>query len=62
MGNVILSDATMNKEIFRVAPDGRVELGKDLSLDALKSLDMHYLLALREMVNTAIYDKKHGEM
>jgi hypothetical protein len=48
------------REIFRVSGEGAVWLAPDLDLAAVRALPLPYLLAVREMVNTAIYDRERG--
>lgn len=55
-----LFDPGPQKPLLIFHADGRVELGKDLNLDDVKRLEMPYLKALREIINTAIYDKERG--
>lgn len=47
-----------SKVLFTFHRDGRVELGPDLNLESVLTLDIVWLRALREIVNTAIYDKE----
>jgi hypothetical protein len=46
--------------VFMIHRDGRVELGRSIDLAGVKSMDMEYLKFVREVVNTAIYDKERG--
>lgn len=50
-----------NKEMFAVSVDGKVTLSPDLDLSDVQRLGLPYLLALREFINTAIYDKEQNK-
>lgn len=45
-------------DIAVIHPDGRVTLSDQITLDDVKALPLPYLRVLREIVNTAIYDKE----
>jgi hypothetical protein len=53
-----LEDAQGNI-LFRISQDGKVFLSDKIDLADLQNMPRGYLYALREMVNTAIYDAEH---
>jgi hypothetical protein len=46
------------RTLFTIALDGKVTLAPDLTLGDVTALPLPYLRLLREIVNTAIYDKE----
>jgi len=48
------------KTLIVIAGDGKVMLSPDVDLADLTALPRPYLLLLRELVNTAIYDQERG--
>lgn len=49
------------KTIFTISWEGRAKLSDDIDLSDLRAMPRDFLLGLREMINTALYDQERGK-
>lgn len=57
-GVIDIGSTTPNKPICVFFKDGKVTLREDLDFSAVSSLEMPYLLLVREMIDKAIQEKE----
>ena len=60
-GNVLAVGHDRSNPILTVRSDGKVNLSPDIDLTQVRTLPLNYLIILREIVNTAIYDLENGK-